>query len=260
MIGVPDGSNVPRVLRLVSVVLPIHNEEESLAGLLREIEQALQVIPHEIIAVDDGSTDGSLALLRLIAPQLPVLRIVPLSRRAGQSAAIAAGIDAARGDVMVTLDADGQHDPADLPRMLSLLDSPEAPAAVVGFRSRRSDSRWVRLQSLVANAIRDAVTGDRVRDSACSFRVMRRAAFAVVPRFDGMHRFLPTLIRWQGGKVIQVPIAHRPRLHGRSKYGTLDRALRGVVDVFGVRWLKRRVLRYELQEARTERSSERQGE
>jgi dolichol-phosphate mannosyltransferase len=244
----PDGSNVPRVLRLLSLVLPIHNEEENLAGLFREIEQALSVIPHEIIAVDDASADGSLALLRLISPQLAVLRIVALSRRAGQSAAIAAGIDAARGDVIATLDADGQHDPADLPRMISLLDSPDAPAAVVGFRSPRSDGRWVRLQSAVANAVRDVVTGDRVRDSACSFRVMRRAELALVPRFDGMHRFLPSLIRFQGGTVIQVPISHRPRLHGRSKYGTVDRMLRGLVDVLGVRWLRRRTLRYELRD------------
>jgi glycosyltransferase involved in cell wall biosynthesis len=239
------------VLRLVSVVLPIHNEEESLAGLLGEIGQALAVIPHEIIAVDDASTDGSLARLRQLSPQWPALRVVSLRRRAGQSAAMAAGMDAAEGDVIATMDADGQHDPADLPRLLSLLDGPEAPTAVVGFRSRRSDGRWVRWQSAFANAIRDFVTGDRVRDSACSFRVMRRAALETVPRFDGMHRFLPSLLRLQGGTVIEVPIAHRPRLHGRSKYGTLDRAMRGLVDVFGVRWLRRRALRYEVREDRS---------
>ncbi len=228
----------------VSIVLPIHNERENLSLLLPEIARALCATPHEIVAVDDGSTDGSLAELERLAPAYPALRIVPLERRAGQSAAFAAGFDAARGEILVTLDADGQYDPSDLPRMLVLLESPAAPSAVVGFRRPRADSRWRRLQSGIANAVRDIVTGDQVLDSACSLRVMRRSALADVPRFDGMHRFLPTLIRMNGGTVIQVPVAHRPRRHGKSKYGMLDRALRGLLDAFGVRWLRMRALRY----------------
>ena len=225
-------------------MLPIHNERENLSFLLGEIARALGATAHEIVAVDDGSTDGSLAELERLASGCPSLRIVQLERRAGQSAAFAAGFDAARGEIVVTLDADGQHDPGDLPRMLVLLESPTAPSAVVGFRWPRADSRWRRLQSGVANAIRDLVTGDQVLDSACSLRVMRRSALAAVPRFDGMHRFLPTLIRMNGGRVIQVPVAHRPRRYGKSKYGMVDRAVRGLLDAFGVRWLRMRALRY----------------
>ena len=229
---------------LVSVVLPIHNERDNLPGVIGEIRQALAAIPHEIIAVDDGSDDGSRAALDCLRGGGD-LRVIALEQRSGQSAAFAAGFDAARGAVLVTLDADGQHDPADIPRMLTLLESPSQPAAVVGFRVPRADSAWKRMQSRVANAVRDLITGDEVRDSACSLRVMRREAVMRLPRFDGMHRFLPSLLRFQGGTIIEVPVAHRRRRHGRSKYGMLDRAGRGLVDAFGVRWLRRRRLRYE---------------
>jgi len=234
---------VPAVAALVSVVLPIHNERENLAPLLAEIRRAMAAIPHEVIAVDDGSTDGSGTELVRLGGEYSNVRIVTLELRAGQSAAFAAGFDEARGEILATLDADGQHDPADLPRMLSLFDSAEV-MAVVGFRTPRADSAWKRLQSRIANRVRDLITGDRVRDSACSLRVMRREAMKDIPRFNGMHRFLPTLMRLNGVRVLEVPVAHRARLHGRSKYGMLDRAFRGIVDSFGVRWLKRRALRY----------------
>jgi glycosyltransferase involved in cell wall biosynthesis len=224
--------------------MPIHNEQDSLPVLLEEIRRALGPIAYEIIAVDDASTDASAATLERLAGEHPALRVLSLDRRSGQSAAVAAGIDTARGDIVVTLDADGQHDPADIPRMLLLVETPGGPDAVMGFRAARSDSPWKRLQSRVANAVRDIITGDQVRDSACSLRVMRRAALQRVPRFDGMHRFLPTLLRMNGETVIQVPVSHRPRRHGKTKYGMLDRAARGVVDALGVRWLKRRALRY----------------
>jgi hypothetical protein len=149
------------------------------------------------------------------------------------------------------MDADGQHDPADVPRMLALLESSETLSAVAGYRHPRADSRWKQLQSLIANAVRDRLTGDRVRDSACSLRAIRRPALAGVVRFDGMHRFLATLIRLNGGTVVQVPVSHRPRRHGRSKYGMLDRVLRGLVDAIGVRWLKGRSLRYTVKPATT---------
>ena len=236
-------SNVPLVARLVSVVLPIHNERDNLEPLVREIGAAMAAIPHEIIAVDDGSTDGSVLELERLRTVTPVLRIVALEQRAGQSAAFLAGFDAATGDVLATMDADGQHDPADLPRMLLLLDAPEVQA-VVGFRVPRADSASRRMQSRIANTVRDLVTGDQVRDSACSFRVMRREAVRDLPRFNGMHRFLATLLRNDGRKVIEVPVHHRPRLHGKSKYGMIDRAWRGLVDAFALRWLKSRVLRY----------------
>jgi glycosyltransferase involved in cell wall biosynthesis len=235
---------------LVSVILPIHNERENLGPLLSEIRQALGGMPHEVVAVDDGSTDGSLGELERLAAADPRLRIVALEPRAGQSAAFAAGFDAARGEIVVTMDADGQHDPADVPRMLALLESTAAVSAVAGFRTPRTDSRWKRVQSAIANSVRDRLTGDRVRDSACSLRVMRRSVVLGLPRFDGMHRFLPTLIRLNGGMVVQVPVTHRRRRHGQSKYGMLDRAMRGLIDAIGVRWLKRRALRYTVKPVR----------
>ena len=231
-------------MSLVSIVIPVYNERENLSPLLQEIRQAMGILPYEVVAVDDGSTDGSLAELGRLAADHPQMRVVALERRSGQSAAVAAGCDAARGDVIGTLDADGQNDPADIPRLLAILDGPESPTAVVGFRVHRTDSAWKRLQSRFANAVRDLITGDRVRDSACSLRVMRRSAVAGLPRFDGMHRFLPSLIRMGGGRVVQVPTRDRPRRSGRSKYGMVDRVWRGLFDALGVRWLKRRTLSY----------------
>ncbi len=224
----------------------MHNERANAAPLIREIHAALQGIEHEIIAVDDGSDDGTDAELFALVAQYPVLRIVVLARRAGQSAATVAGFEAARGAILVTMDADGQHDPRDIPRLLELLEGPSRPDAVAGVRAVRHDSIGRRWQSRVANAIRDRLTGDRVRDSACAFRVIRRDAVVAIPRFDGMHRFLPTLLCLSGRTVIQAPINHRPRRAGVSKYGLLDRAWRGLLDSLGVRWLKRRALRYEV--------------
>ncbi|MBI4503738.1 MAG: glycosyltransferase [Gemmatimonadetes bacterium] len=231
---------------LVSVIVPLYNERENLSPLFQEIRQAMGILAYEVLAVDDRSTDGSLEELHRLASDYPQMRILSLARRSGQSAAVAAGFEAARGEVIATLDADGQNDPADVPRLLAVLDGPGGPDAVVGFRVARTDSWWKQLQSRFANLIRDGITGDRVRDSACSLRVIRRSVLPGIPRFDGMHRFLPTLIRMRGGTVVQVPTRDRPRRSGRSKYGMLDRAWRGLFDAFGVRWLRRRALTYEV--------------
>lgn len=229
---------------LVTVVLPVHNERDNLAPLFEEIDRALDGVAHEIIAVDDGSTDGSLAELRRLAAQRPAVRVVALERRSGQSAAFAAGFDAATGTYVATMDADGQNDPADIPRLLDALRADEAIAAAVGYRVARADSVWKRVQSAIANTVRNRLTGDHVRDTGCSLKVMRRTAVSALPRFDGMHRFLPTLIRMRGGRVVEVPVRHRPRWHGASKYGMWDRGLRGLRDALGVRWLRRRRLDY----------------
>lgn len=155
-----------------------------------------------------------------------------------------AGCDAARGDVIATVDADGQNDPAELPQLLDLLSSESQWSAAVGFRVRRADSRWKRIQSRIANAVRNWITNDAVRDTGCGLKAFRRAALLRLPRFDGMHRFLPTLIRLEGGQVIEVPVSHRPRRHGSTKYGMWDRGLRGLSDALVIRWLRRRALRY----------------
>lgn len=224
----------------ISIVLPVYNERENLEPLLSEISTVLGTVPHEVVAVDDGSTDGSRTELQRLESAYPTLRIVSLNRNCGQSAALMAGFEASRGDVIVTMDADGQNDPADVPRLLDILDRGDGCDAVVGYRIHRADSWWKRMQSRVANAARDAITGDRVQDTGCSLKAIRRPVVQTLPRFDGMHRFLPTLIRIGGGSVTEVPVAHRPRRYGVSKYGMWDRATRGLVDAMAVRWLRRR--------------------
>jgi dolichol-phosphate mannosyltransferase len=234
----------------LSVVLPVRDERANLAPLLRELGAALAGRRYEILAVDDGSTDGSLDELRRLARTMPELRVLRLGAAAGQSAALAAGWDAARAAVIATLDADGQNDPADIPPLLAHLAARPALAAVVGVRARRRDAWWKLVQSRVANTFRNWITGHRVRDTGCGLKVFRRAALRRLPRFDGMHRFLPTLIARDGGRVEELPVTHRPRRHGRTKYGAWNRALRGLRDALGVRWLARRRLRGDATEVR----------
>ncbi len=233
---------------LVSVVLPVHNERENLAPLLAEIGVALGGIPHEIVAVDDGSNDRSdQVLLGLAADAHRTLRVVRFATRAGQSAACVAGFDAAKGDIVVTMDADGQNDPADVPVLLRALDGDRDLAAAVGYRSERRDPRWKLVQSRIANRARNWITGDSVRDTGCSLKAIRREVIDRLPRFDGMHRFLPTLVRQLGGQVVELPVSHRPRRWGKSKYGMWNRVFCGLRDALGVRWLSRRALRYRLE-------------
>jgi glycosyltransferase involved in cell wall biosynthesis len=224
------------------VVLPIHNERESLRPLLEEIAAALRDRPYEVIAVDDASVDGSRDELQRCRAAFPGLRVLHLPERAGQSAATMAGVDAAGGDIVVTLDADGQNDPADIPRLLEPLLLAPSVAAAVGYRHGPRESAWRAVQSRFANRVRDWITGDRVKDSACGFRAARRSVLSGLPRFNGMHRFMPTLIRHQGGVVVEVPVTPRPRRHGASKYRTWERAVRGLFDALGVRWLGRRAM------------------
>lgn len=232
----------------MSVVLPIYNEKGNLEPLLRELSAVLGDVPHEIIAVDDGSTDGSLDELKSLVPEVSGLRILVLQRRCGQSAAMMAGIDVAAGEILVTMDADGQNDPADIPVLLGALGGEPSYAAAVGYRVRRADGVWRRVQSRFANAVRNRITGDTVRDTGCGLRAIRRGAALGLVRFDGMHRFIPTLLRMRGWTVVELPVKHRMRLHGRSKYGAWNRAFRGLWDAMGVRWLARRSVGYEVKE------------
>lgn len=225
----------------VSVILPIRDERENLAPVFEELTLALHDIPFEIVAVDDASTDGSQDELRRLRLHTTNLRIVELGAPAGQSGALAVGFDRARGNVIATMDADGQNDPADLPAMLELLDREDC-AAVVGYRTSRHESTWRVLQSRLANWIRNRLTRDRIRDTGCSLRLIRRDAVLRLPRFDGMHRFLPTLVRLTGGTVLELEVRHRPRRHGRSKYGMWNRVFVALRDALGVRWLRRRRL------------------
>jgi len=233
---------------MISVVFPVYNELDNLAPLLAEVEATLNSIELEVIAVDDRSTDGSLQELRRLKTQHKSLRVVSLVQHAGQSAAFAAGVELARGDPIVLMDADGQNDPADVPALIAMLENDPDCSAVVGYRVTRADSQWKRFQSRVANTVRNWLTGDRVRDTGCSLKVVRRAALHDLVSFDGMHRFLPTLIRLAGRKVVEAPVSHRPRMTGESKYGMWNRGLVALRDALGVRWLRRRALEYESRE------------
>lgn len=233
---------------MISVVLPVRNERDNLAPLLAEVEAALGCGTLEVIAVDDASTDGSLAELKRLREEHDSLRVLSLGRHAGQSAAFLAGMKVARGDPLVLMDADGQNDPADVPELLEILDQQQNYAAVVGYRANRADTAWRLFQSRVANSVRNWLTGDRVRDTGCSLKVIRSAAVRDLVCFDGMHRFLPTLIRRSGGRVMEAPVSHRPRLKGKSKYGMWNRGLVALRDALGVRWLRLRRLDYESRE------------
>ena len=231
----------------VSLVVPVYNERESLRILVEEIERALAGRGYEIVAVDDGSSDGSLDELKTLKRDHPELHIVALAANAGQTAAFAAGFRVARGRVVVTLDADLQNDPADIPALVAELARSGA-TAVAGYRVDRRDSGWKRLQSRIANGVRNRLNRETIRDTGCSLKAFRADALRELALFNGMHRFLPTLIRMQGGSVREVPVRHRPRRYGKTKYGMWNRVFRGLADALAVRWMQRRALRYRVRE------------
>ena len=231
----------------VSLVIAVYNERENLAPLLDEIAAALAGRRYEVVAVDDGSTDGSLAALKALQPAHPGLHVLAFAANAGQTAAFAAGFRAARGTVIVTLDADGQNDPADIPALLDEL-ARRGAAAVAGYRTGRQDTAWKRLQSRIANGVRNWLNHETIRDTGCSLKAFRADAVRDLPLFTGMHRFLPTLVKMRGGAVAEVPVRHRPRRFGTTKYGMWNRVFRSLAVALAVRWMQRRVLRYRVTE------------
>ena len=233
----------------LSVVFPVYNEEENVPLLLREIAAALEGKgwTYEIVAVDDGSTDRSLAVLEEQRKHFPTLRILALAKNSGQTAALDAAWRGARGRLVVSLDADLQNDPADIPRMVAELER-SAADMVIGVRVNRQDSWSRRMQSKIGNGVRNLITGDQITDTGCSLKLVKREAVERVRLFTGMHRFLPTLVRYAGYHVIETPVNHRARQFGVSKYGAMNRAFRGLADCFAVRWMKNRVLTYDVRE------------
>ena len=233
----------------LSLVIPVYNEKDNLRPLWKEILEALGPMgrPFEVLFIDDGSTDGSGELIDQLAREAPQVRAVHFLRNAGQSAGFDAGFRLARGGILVTLDADLQNDPADIPLLVAKLEASRA-GAVIGVRVGRRDSLVRRVSSRVCNFVRNTLTQDHITDTGCSLKAYRRQAVASLKMFNGMHRFLPTLIRIEGHEVLETPVRHRERRHGTSKYGISNRALRGLADVLAVRWMRRRALHYEVRE------------
>lgn len=231
----------------LSVVVPVFNEEENLPILIPKLEEVLYSLglTYEMIFVDDGSCDGSRKILKEMAAQYPRLRIIGLKANRGLSAALTVGIKEARGEKIVTLDSDLQNDPADIPKLLGYLDQYDM---ATGWRQKRDDPWLKRISSKIANRVRNWLSGEQIHDSACTLRAFKKECFREIPTFNGMHRFLSTLVKMQGYKVIEVPVAHHPRKFGRSKYNIRNRALRAFIDLLGVRWLKSRHLDYPIEE------------
>jgi dolichol-phosphate mannosyltransferase len=224
----------------VSIVVPVFNEEENMSILQAELRLALKGIDYEIVFVDDGSTDRSIDKVE----NTPNIRVLRFEKNAGQSAALYAGVNAARGQVIVTLDADLQNDPADIPKLLAKIGS-EADL-VCGYRQKRRDTLVKRLTSRIANFVRSRYTKDGVRDTGCTLKAMKRECVSALIPFKGMHRFIPALIKGAGFRITEIPVNHRPRKFGQSKYGLGNRAFRATADMFGVRWLLSRQLNYKI--------------
>lgn len=223
----------------LSIVIPAFNEAENLPILNAEIREVLSWArsTYEVILVDDASTDASPGVLRRLAAANDYVRVIRHDDNLGQSAALISGFDRARGAIVVTLDADLQNDPADIPRLLDELDDCDV---VCGVRKERQDSWLRRVSSRIANAARNWITAESITDVGCSLRAYRAEYLRALPAFVGMHRFLPTLLRLNGARIREIEVNHRPRRFGTSKYGVNNRLWRGVVDLFGVRWLQKR--------------------
>ncbi len=228
----------------LSVVIPVYNEEENIAPLHEQLQAALANWPGdaEFLFVDDGSTDATLEILKRAQLADPRIRIAHFRRNLGQTAAMGAGFHLAKGRAVVTIDGDLQNDPAEIPRLVQMLADYDV---VCGIRTRRQDTWWKRRSSRIANAFRNWVTKDDIVDTGCTLKAYRRECLDRLELFDGMHRFLPTLLRMRGYRVTQVPVSHRPRRAGKTKYGTWRRMKKGLADVWAVRWMKKNWIPYE---------------
>jgi len=241
----------------LSIVIPVRNEAENILPLLGEIDSALGGWgEYEVVYVDDGSTDATAKVLAEAQARYPRLRVLAHAQSCGQSAALVTGFRAARGEWIATLDGDGQNDPADIPKLLEVKDGAygtggTAPAnlqLVAGYRKKRQDTWLKRFSSRVANGVRSRLLRDATPDTGCGLKLILRSACLDLPTFDHMHRFLPALVQRNGGRTLSVEVNHRPRTRGRSNYGMFDRLWVGIVDLFGVMWLQRRVRRPQVTE------------
>lgn len=225
----------------LSIVIPMFNESENVLRLLDESQAVLKKIgAGEIICIDDSSDDNTFEMLNKARNQWPVIEIAKHQHRCGQSAALWTGLQMARGDWIATLDGDGQNNPADIPKLIEALANNPELSLVAGQRAERQDHWKKRVTSKIANAVRARLLRDRTPDTGCGLKLIKKTVLPSLPYFDHMHRYLPALIQRAGGKIMSVPVSHRSRKHGKSKYGTWDRLRVGIVDLFGVAWLQRR--------------------
>jgi dolichol-phosphate mannosyltransferase len=236
----------------ISIVIPLHNEQENVEPLIGEIHAALGNIEYEIICIDDGSSDGTLDRLRLLSTASPRLRILRHSRKSGQSTAVWNGVRHSISPWIATLDGDGQNDPADIPRLFARVrgEGSGKPACICGWRRNRQDTMLKRISSRVANHVRSRLLRDNTPDTGCGLKVFSREAFLLLPYFDHMHRFLPALFLRGGFAIESIEVNHRPRNRGKSKYGLHNRLWAGIIDLLGVYWLLRRTTLPEVVEDR----------
>lgn len=231
-------------------MIPCYNEQENIPTLLQRVESSLQQIgkPFEVVIVDDGSTDDTPKLLAEAKTRLPWLRVIRMTRNAGQSAGFEAGFEAARGQLIATIDADLQNDPEEVPRLVKMMEEHPEYDMITGWRKDRQDTPFRRWQSRQANKIRNWISQDNINDSACSLKLYRAYAIKGLKLFNGAHRFFPALVKMRGYHVHETPVKHSHRFAGTAKYGFRNRAFRAFIDLLGVRWMKMRYLRYEAQE------------
>ncbi|NIA07498.1 MAG: glycosyltransferase [Actinobacteria bacterium] len=233
----------------ISVISPAYNEQECLADLCRELNETLSAMgrSYEIIIVNDCSEDDSLNVLRGLKGNYPALRVLTMGKRTGQTACMEAGFLTARGKYVVTIDADLQNDPADIPAMIELLDTNKADM-VTGHRHKRQD-HWLRkLSTKVANRVRNWLNHETISDSACALKAYKHEIIPKLKLYEGLHRFMTTIVAMNGFRVVEIPVNHRPRTRGVTKYGLWNRVFRSLRAAFAVRWMQRHVLTYDVRE------------
>ncbi|HTV46994.1 MAG TPA: glycosyltransferase family 2 protein [Phycisphaerae bacterium] len=238
----------------LSLVAPAYNEVDNVEPLIKRIAEVFNPLPllFEVIIVDDAGTDGTREKLLQLAAVYPWLRVVSLEKNSGQTAAMDAGFKAARGRIWATVDADMQNDPGEIPRLMAML-GPDVDM-VSGWRQKRSDNFFRKIQTYIANGIRNWLSGENIKDSACSLKVYKRQCLEGLTLYKGMHRFFPTLVKMRGYRVIEVPVSHHPRAHGITKYKFGSRVIRAFVDLLAVRWMKKRQLHYRAAELTPEKA------